>query len=98
MSDLKNLHDATLEKIEFFWKEGKILIDFRSGLTKNPLIRLIATNVSNFICPRQYPWGPSVSVNKITKEQEAQNVKLVVEMQSGDVFEIKCEAFILEAS
>jgi len=57
---------------------------------------LIAESVSNFILPRKFSWGRSVSINNIVVKTEKDSTVLLIEMQSGDIIEITCKHFHLD--
>jgi hypothetical protein len=96
MIQLNQLHDATLAKIEFDWEIAELLFDFETCISGTPRVQILAFQVSNFICPRKHPWGPSVSVNEIKSEQKGESTFLLMEMQSGDVFEVICKEYSLK--
>lgn len=43
-------------------------------------------------CPRQHPWGPSVSVNTVVQAVKGDETETRIEMQSGDVLTVVARA------
>ena len=93
------LHDSTLLGLVLLWSEGEVLLTFQTGMTGRESLSIRARAVHKLCCPRQFPWGPSVSVNSI-RETESQSIpalrELIVEMQSGDEIVVVAESFQLE--
>ncbi len=91
--DLK-LHDATLERLSLDWASGRAEVLLRTA-TGNVILR--ASGVTNLVCPRLHPWGPSSSVNEARglRAGEGDSV-LEIEMQSGDVIVIEATSFAIE--
>jgi len=75
------LHDATLCSIEVLWREGRCRfhLELASG---NHVLELVG--ITRVEVPHEAPWGPSVSVNRLT----SQNGIVAVEMQSGDTIQV----------
>lgn len=98
----KDLHDATIKKIEVTWETGEITIILKTGLHQYPDVRINCFNAVNIICPRYCPWGMSVSINEIREfslKSGESSKRLEIEIQSGDTiiidalnFEICSEA------
>ncbi|WP_234265645.1 hypothetical protein [Hydrogenophaga sp. NFH-34] len=91
-SDLA-LHDATLEQVVLSWASGQCT--FRLVLVGGERHELTFFGVSNLHAPRQFPWGPSVSVNSVHSNG---NGAYEVELQSGDVMAIEAESWKLQLS
>jgi hypothetical protein len=89
MISLKDLHDATLVNLEVDWASGDLRFKFRPSMMGSPTICLVAHGLTLLRCPREYPWGRSVSVNTARAEKADGEMLLSVEMQSGDVIEAK---------
>jgi hypothetical protein len=97
MISLNDLHDVTLTRIQFVWKEGELLVEFKTGIGDSSLVVLAAEGVSNLLCPRRFPWGRSVSVNAVTEESVPDGDMLLgIQMQSGDAIEVICRAWSLK--
>ena len=96
---LSELHDSTLLGLTLRWAEGEVVLSFQTGIAGRESLTLRACGVHKLCCPRQFPWGPSVSVNSI-REWESPTLpalrELTVEMQSGDEIVVVAEAFRLE--
>jgi hypothetical protein len=85
--DLRMLHDATLLRLEMDWKDGEASIVFR--MADGPRA-LGVSDVRHLTCPRQHPWGRSVSVNEVRVASPSSDlVRVEIEMQSGDVLTIE---------
>ena len=98
-SSLSELHDSTLLGLTLRWSEGEVVLSFQTGIAGRESLALRACGVHKLCCPRQFPWGPSVSVNSI-RESESQSLpalrELTVEMQSGDEIVVVAESFQIE--
>jgi len=79
---LSKFHDAMLEQIVVDWEFGKATLYRR---TSDGTETLGFENVRSIEIPREYPWGPSVSINEVRDRPEI----CEIEMQSGDVITIK---------
>ena len=90
MSELPRLHDATLENIRLDWKAGTILLNLQVGSAAYDVGIIKAEGVTDLICPRLMPWGPSNSVNSISAKDIPGGKLIEVEMQSGDLIKIQC--------
>lgn len=93
------LHDSTLLELTLRWAEGEVVLSFQTGIAGRESLTLRAIGVHKLCCPRQFPWGPSVSVNSI-RESELPTLpalrELTVEMQSGDEIVVVAESFQIE--
>ena len=90
MTELPDLHDATLQSIHLDWVVGTVSISLQVGPTALNRCEIRAEGVTNFIYPRLMPWGPSTSVNHVSTEEVAGGRVIAMEMQSGDQIEICC--------
>ena len=88
--DLK-LHDATLKSITFEWREALCILELRTS--EEPHCKLIFSAVTHIAVPRNQPWGPSVSINEFREKQPG---SFEIELQSGDVIEVKASNFLFE--
>jgi hypothetical protein len=80
------LHDSVLEKGELSWEQGDTQLVLRYHAEGTSRIgRLTCHGTAKLLCPREFPWGPSRSVNEVREAREQELVRLEVEMQSGDV-------------
>ncbi len=97
---LPELHDSTLLGLTLYWSEGEVVLFFQTGMTGLERLSLRARGLHKLCCPRQLPWGPSISVNNI-RETESQSIpslrELTMEMQSGDEIVVVAESFQLES-
>jgi hypothetical protein len=81
--DAMRLHDMTLEEIDFRWDAGSAAIRFRRH---EPPCRLLTfTGVTSLKVSREFPWGPSRSVNSIRTSSES---GFEIQMQSGDMISV----------
>lgn len=90
MISLPDLHDATLKSVNFGWEAAVIQLTFKVGVGASDVAIVEAEGVTSLKCPRLLPWGPSNSVNTTALTELADGQFLTVEMQSGDVLEIRC--------
>lgn len=92
---LASLHDATLETIEMRWDAGEVILRIRTGDTEQPRREIIASAVRRLAVPRELPWGPSVSINRVRGPTDLEGgvAFIDVEMQTGDVIRIEAKAF-----
>ena len=89
MISLNDLHDATLVSLEVDWASGNLRFNFRASMMGSPTICLVAHGLTMLKCPREHPWGRSVSVNTARAEKVDDEMLLFVEMQSGDIIEAR---------
>jgi len=90
------LHDAVLLSIDMQWAEGTVTLGVR---TANGPKRLVVKQVTRLVCPREYPWGRSVSINEVRlgETPAGTSFQLEIEMQSGDVLAIRGSEIGVEA-
>jgi len=80
-----------------------ITVDWESGTVRIRLSweseqhDLVATGLRNLKLPHEFPWGPSNWINKLIGLEEIYGgqLRLGIEVQSGDVIEIVAEKFNL---
>jgi len=97
MLTLSELHDTTLDRIELSWKSGGAIFHIKTYIDKRDInIEMIIQGLTDLKVPRFYPWGPSVSINKAWQENSGEAIKLVIEMQSGDIIEARAKSYILQ--
>jgi hypothetical protein len=89
---LPDLHDATLKSVNFEWETAAVRLTLKTGVAPSDVAVVEAEGVTSLNCPRLQPWGPSSSVNAAALEELADGKVLSIEMQSGDVIEIRCRA------
>jgi hypothetical protein len=92
---LTSLHDATLLDITIQWVHAKVTFSFRTV----PGVRhdLVVDGVTALQLTRLEPWGPSRSVNQASWRRRGSDmlVDLCIEMQSGDLIEVRAREFTL---
>jgi hypothetical protein len=97
MITLNQLHDATLLKLEVDWASGELRCQLDVSIGEITAVRLLAQGLTFLKCPRQFPWGRSVSVNHVKVDNtEKDGVLLAIKMQSGDIIEATVQDVILE--
>jgi hypothetical protein len=96
MNSLPDLHDATLDTLQFDWKTARLQLRFKIGVEKYDFIVVEAMDVTYLDCPRLLPWGPSNSVNGAKLERLDVDHMLEIEMQSGDLLKVSCSGLILK--
>ena len=87
------LHDATLVAVTFDWASGDayVRVRLREEAARGAEIHVTGTTLLR--CPREQPWGPSVSINEVRLlSPQGGRKRLEVEVQSGDVIEIEGNA------
>ena len=96
---LSELHDATFLGLTLCWQKGEAVLSFQTGRAGQASLSLRARGVHKLCCPRQQPWGPSVSINSVREQPSPSSPALrdlIVEMQSGDEIVVVAESFLLE--
>ena len=88
MNSLPSLHDATLNDVVFEWSRGHVRLSVTIDVGVIGIIQ--AVDVTDLKCPRTQPWGPSSSINSATAKTVVDGKHLAIEMQSGDLIEIRC--------
>ena len=88
-----NLHDATLLAVRVSWEDGTCIADLRHGVLGDCVLTF--SKISQLTMPRKHDWGPSVSINSFSQTGSGQ---YEIEMQSGDLIEIKATDVVLAAS
>jgi hypothetical protein len=78
---LVSLHDATLLDLEIDWARARVVIQVKRMERR---LRFTLERVSRVECPREEPWGSSVSINAACATADG----VEIEMQSGDVIRI----------
>jgi hypothetical protein len=82
---IAEMHDAVLLSVGLDWEKGVGRISVRTARGSGSLV---VEGVRSLVCPRQFPWGRSVSVNEVAIRKSPapeEGLELTVEMQSGDV-------------
>ena len=88
------LHDATLVSVRLDWATGIAVFSARAALPDAPEVSVTAEGVTNLQCPREQPWGESVSINEVRGPvPHEKGSRLEVEMQSGDVLLVEARSF-----
>ena len=89
------LHDAVLKRLEFDWKARTLTMELAVFHSRDeaaiPSI-LTFSGVRHMSIPREDPWGPSIFVNG---NSFCPPDLYKIEVQSGDVIEIRAASFDL---
>ena len=93
---MNKLHDATLLSAKLVWKTGLLRLVFLPCSSEPQQKVIIAEDTICFNVTRHFPWGKSVSVNKVIHEQGEGIQKVKIEMQSGDVLKIEARSITTE--
>jgi hypothetical protein len=85
------MHDWTLNRLTVDWEAGEVEVSL--DMWQGPrLIR--ALGLKHLRVGREFPWGPSVSVNGVVGPTAVEDGHLLlIEMQSGDPIEIVASSF-----
>jgi hypothetical protein len=88
------MHDWTLLRLTVDWETGEAVLDL---VWAGSPAQLRAHEVREIRVPRAFPWGPSVSVNKVYGPTQGPDgaSSFKIEMQSGDIIEIIAKSFDL---
>lgn len=89
------MHDATLTTLEVDWAAGMLRVNFKQDKLNTTIA---ATGLTLLSLPREYPWGPSASVNGITVQKTDDGVLIKIEMQSGDLIRAHIAEYTEECS
>jgi hypothetical protein len=90
MNSPLDLHDATLRTLTFDWRCALLAILLRAGVADSDHVVLEAHSVDDLKFPRMEPWGPSNSINSVALSSVGEGQLLAIEMQSGDLLEVRC--------
>ncbi|WNZ59714.1 hypothetical protein QEG98_27220 [Myxococcus sp. MxC21-1] len=84
------LHDATLVSVTTEWASGETHVRVRLSEEAARGAEIHVTGATLLRCPREQPWGPSVSINEVRLLAQQNGLqRLEIEVQSGDVIEIE---------
>ena len=91
------MHDWTLMRIRLDWESGLLTIELRNP--KSELVELTANGLKSVLVPRREEWGPSISINKVEGPDSGENgeMRLRIQMQSGDTIELVAKHILLPA-
>ena len=90
--DLLSGHDWTLIVLDINWQTGELRIEMLDDASEHRV--WIANNLVSKVLPRQHPWGPSASINRV-EVSTGNGVTARLEMQSGDLIECVAGSFDL---
>jgi hypothetical protein len=87
MGAFDDLHDAVLEDIRLTdWRAGRL--ELRVGLAGESRL-YVFLDIGSLKLTRTFAWGPSVFINSAACHDEGGSYRLRIEVQSGDVIEVK---------
>lgn len=85
-----HLHDATLVAVTTEWASGVTHVRVRLREKAARSAKINVTGSTLLRCPREQPWGPSVSINEVRLlSLQGGRKRVEIEVQSGDVIEIE---------
>lgn len=89
------MHDFTLLNISIEWASGIAKVVLLNNESSEIFIHMDGLILAKV--PRLNEWGKSISVNKVigVTQTSCGNMKLDIEMQSGDVIELVAEKISL---
>jgi hypothetical protein len=90
------VHDAVLRELVVDWKaricRAYLSVPFEPGKYAVPCV-VVWSGVTHLNVPMRHPWGSSVFVNTLRIGSDGE---YLLEMQSGDLVEIKAASALLE--
>lgn len=81
---MHDYHDATLKISTIDWESGAVSIAFDLCVQPAQQAIIMVREISEFTVKRHFPWGKSVSVNRLDIDSVESGYRLQIEMQSGD--------------
>jgi hypothetical protein len=87
------LHDAVFYELRIDWEARRCELFVAAFVVNGDRARphvLAFTGVTRVVIPSEAPWGPSVFVNDLRLGEDG---AFLIEVQSGDIIEIRAEAF-----
>ncbi|MFM6958412.1 MAG: hypothetical protein ACKOXD_07645, partial [Acinetobacter sp.] len=84
-----------LISIHIDWAESSLKVQLRNNQSED--VTLIAEKFKSFHIANNTEWGKSISINQILDFSilENGNSRIIIEIQSGDLFEIEAKKIIL---
>ena len=89
------MHDWTFSSLSVDWKTGDASLVFLNPESQPAPVVIRGISLLNL--PRKREWGMSVSVNSVSGPVALAdgNVRIEIEMQSGDLIEIIADSILL---
>ena len=88
------LHDMTLVRLILDWDAGHCTAEINGAVVPETSgVRLRWTGVTGVEIPREYPWGPSESINGAKGPIDG---RYEIEMQSGDTIFVRATACTIQ--
>ena len=79
-----NYHDATLKSATLDWESGITTMVFAFCEEPGREVTVTVRETADLNFERHFPWGKSVSVNRLDVQKLDSGYRLELEMQSGD--------------
>ena len=91
MKEKIDMHDWSLISIHIDWAESSLKVQLRNNQSED--VALIAEKFKSFHIANNTEWGKSISINQILDFSilENGNSRIIIEIQSGDLFEIEAK-------
>ncbi|MCE1271668.1 MAG: hypothetical protein LWW88_08900 [Acinetobacter sp.] len=95
MKEKIDMHDWSLISIHIDWAESSLKVQLRNNQSED--VALIAEKFKSFHIANNTEWGKSISINQILDFSilENGNSRIIIEIQSGDLFEIEAKKITL---
>jgi hypothetical protein len=90
------LHDASVLSINYEWETKLVSIvgeRYNSSIQKTSIFKILFANVKLLSIPHTEEWGSS---NSILETVKLNSSEYQIQMQSGDLIDIKAESFSFE--
>jgi hypothetical protein len=95
MKEKIDMHDWSLISIHIDWIQSNLKVQLRNNQSED--VTLIAEKFKNFHIANHNEWGKSISINQILDFSILENgySRIIIEIQSGDLFEIEAKKITL---
>jgi hypothetical protein len=88
-AEFMKFHDAVLWSVEFIWAEKKVCLTISPVSVVRGVVKVTFEGVRGTNISSDAPWGDSSSINSLEERADAGEMVYRVEMQSGDIIEIR---------
>lgn len=94
MKENIHIHDWSLVDIHIDWMQSILKVQLKNNQSED--VTLIAEKLKNFHITHHNEWGKSISINQVLDFSilENGNSRIIIEIQSGDLFEVEAEKII----
>lgn len=95
MKEKIDIHDWSLISIHIDWIQSNLAVHLKNNQYED--VTLIAEKFKSFHIANNTEWGKSISINQILDFSISENghSRIIIEIQSGDLFEIEAEKITL---